>query len=418
MRRTATMMSCVGAAFAWLGCGGGTASQSGAGGGGGQGSEQPVEIFSWWIAPGEAEALQALVDVNKAQYPGDRVFNAAANSDRDARVVLAERLAAHMPPDLFQNNAHLVPQFLIDNPGSLQPLDDIFAARGLATTMLADVVKDVTINGQIYAMPVNIHRENALFYNKAIFAANHLSPPTTLAEFLTVCATLKAAGITPVSTAYEGWILRIMFNSLAMGSMGPDAFNSFMAGGPRDDVALRAAIDVFGTVLDSYINADATSANFGWTNAASEMTDGKAAMFFQGDWAKGYYIQLGATPGVDFGVVGAPGASNLFWYGVDAFCLPVGAPHLQGAKDFLATIGSLAGQVAFNTLKGSTPVRTDVARDQLDSEGRATLDDLQSAKYRTLVVAKDVWDVAMLAFATTHDKDALFQAYVDNPPVM
>ena len=42
---------------------------------------------------------------------------------------------------------------------------------------------------------------------------------------------------------------------LAMGSMGADAFNAYMAGGPRDDAALSAAIDVFGDVLANYVNA-------------------------------------------------------------------------------------------------------------------------------------------------------------------
>jgi glucose/mannose transport system substrate-binding protein len=361
--------------------------------------------------------LQALVDVDKTQHPTDRIFNAAAASGADARALLKQRLADNLPPDLFQNNVHDLPAFLQANPGSLQPLDSFFSARGFGAAMLPDIINNVTVDGQIYAMPVNIHRENALFYNKQIFADNHLTPPTTIPEFIRVCAMLKTAGITPVATAYQGWILRIMFNSLAMGSMGSDGFHSFMTGGPRDDVALKAAIDVFGNVLDNYSNATASNTNFGWTDAATEVSDGKAAMFFHGDWAKGYYVQLGWTPGVDFGVVGAPGASDLFWYGVDAFSLPVGALHPDGAKNFLATIGSTAGQIAFNKLKGSTPILPGVPRDQLDSEGRATLDDLQNAKYRTLVVGKDVWDSAMLAFATTRDKDALFQVYVDNPPV-
>jgi len=223
--------------------------------------------------------------------------------------------------------------------------------------------------------------------------------------------------VTPVATGYQGWIMRIMFNTLAMGSMGADAYHSFMTGGPRDDVALKTAIDVFGDVLDNYINADASTADFGWTNAAEAVFEGKAAMFIHGDWAKGYYVQLGWTPGIDFGVLGAPDASNLFWYGVDSFSLPVGAPNKTGADDFLATIGSLEGQVAFNKLKGSTPIRPDVPRAQLDSEGRATLDDFQNADYRIAVVNKDEWDVAMLEFAMTRDKDALFQAYVDHPPV-
>lgn len=376
-----------------------------------------VEIFSWWVAPGEAEALQALMDVNKAQHPADRVFNAAIASGDQAREKLAERLAAGDPPDLFQQNAHDIPAFLLKNPNSLQPLDSLFAEQGLDTAVTPDVLEHVTYDGKIYAMPVNIHRENALFYNKQIFSDHHLNPPTTLPELLSVCEALKADGVTPIATSYQGWILRIFFNSLAMGSMGAEAYHDFMSGGARDDAALKGAIDLFSDVLDNYVNEDAGNADFGWTSAAEAVFDGKAAMFLHGDWAKGYYVQLGWTPGIDFGVLGAPGASNLFWYGVDTFSLPVGAPNPAGANDFLTTIGSLEGQVAFNKLKGSTPVRPDVPRAQLDSEGRVTLDEFQNADYRMAVVNKDAWDTAFLEFATSRDKDALFQAYVNDPPV-
>jgi glucose/mannose transport system substrate-binding protein len=380
-------------------------------------TETTIELFSWWIAPGEAEALQALIDLNKTNHPNERIFNAGAVSGMNARDLLAQRLADNNPPDLFQQNAHDLRTFHAANPGVLTPLDDFFASQGLNAAMLGDIISNMTVDGHIYSMPVNIHRENTLFYNKQIFAAHNLQPPTTIAELMQVCATLKAAGVTPIATAHQGWILRIMFNTLAMGSMGADKFHAYMTGGPRDDAALNAAIDVFGNVLANYVNASASGASFGWTEAAGEVAAGRAAMFLHGDWAKGYYLQQGWTPGVDFGVVGAPGASNMFWYGVDTFSLPVGAPHAAAARDFLATVGSIAGQVAFNKLKGSSPIRTDVPLSQLDPEGRATLMDLMNANFRMLVVNHDAWDTAMVAFAQTGDKAALFQAYVDNPPV-
>jgi glucose/mannose transport system substrate-binding protein len=406
---------------------GGTGGVSGGGGqsGGGQSGEQLIEIFSWWIAPGEAEALQALVDTDKVTYPQDRIVNSAADTHVDERAALAARIDNGTPPDLFQQGAQDIKSFIASrttNP--LAPLDEFMSSQGLDDTkMLPEIIKNVTVDGHIYAMPVNIHRENALFYNKQIFTDHHLTPPTTVAEFLSVCQALKAAGITPVSTINQGWILRIMFNSLAMGSMGPDAFNAFMTTATgRDDAALVAAIDLFATVLDNYVNlTDAANPAYGWTDGAASVTGSKAAMFFHGDWAKGYYEQLGFTPGVDFGVVGAPGASKVFWYGVDTFSMPLLAPHPVGARHFLATIASKAGQVAFNKLKGSTPMRSDVDPAQLDSEGRNTLNDLQTATYRLPVVSKDAWDNAMLAFAQSArgqaDKDALFQVYVENPPV-
>lgn len=413
-----------------MGCGGGSAQTGGTGstvgaggmaaGTGGAGGGSPtgqVEMFSWWTAPGEAEALQALVALNKVNHPLDRVFNAAAMSGADARALLATRLTADDPPDLFQLNAADLSAFITDHPGALAPLDSFMLAQHFTTTILSDAMSRVTVGGSVYAMPVNMHRENALFYNKQIFKDHNLLPPTTIAEFLSVCATLKAAGITPVSTAYQGWILRIMFNSLAMGSMGADAFHDFMAGGTGHDAELMAAIDLQDMVLANYIDATkASGATFGWTEAATEVKEGRAAMFFHGDWAKGYYVQLGSTPGVDFGVVGPPGASDVFWYGIDLFALPAHAKNPTGARNFLATVGSVEGQIAFNKLKGSSPIRTDVDVTKLDSEGRSTLNDLMTAKYRMQVVNLDGWDAGHLALAMTHDKAALAEVYKTMPP--
>jgi glucose/mannose transport system substrate-binding protein len=399
---------------------------TGAGGAGGATTEKRVEIFSWWVAPGEAEALQALVDVNKTRNPNDRIFNAAAANHDTARALLATRLTPpNQPPDLFQQGAADLGAFVAANPGKLTRLNEFFAAQGLTSpTVFQEVLDNITVGTDILAMPVNIHRENSLFYNKQIFAANNLTPPTTIPELLAVCATLKAAGITPLATGSEGWILRIMFNSLAMGSMGSQPFHDFMtkSGGVTSHAAaLKTAIDVFANVLNNYTNITDFTPDFGWTQAADVVHSGQAAMYFHGDWAKGYYVQLGWTPGIDFGVVGAPGASDTFWYGVDTFSLPVGALDVPGAMDFLTTIASIDGQVAFNKLKGSSPVRSDVPANRLDAEGQKTQADLLNAAIRQPVIGKDAYDNAMLAFAQSPraqaDKDTLYNVYVTSPPM-
>lgn len=387
----------------------------GEGGGGGSATKQ-VEIYSWWIAPGEAEALQALIDVHQDKNPEDRIFNAAKDSGAETRAELQAKIDEGSPPDLFQGNAADIPAFVAANPGALEPLDTFLSDEGLDKAIIAEILKDVTVDGNVYAMPVNIHRENALFYNKELFDANNLTPPTTIEEFLAACATLKAAGVTPVATGFQGWILRIMFNSIAMGTMGADAFHDYMSGGTGHEAQFAEAVDVMGTVLSDYINADASTDGFGWTQAADAVKSGEAAMFFHGDWAKGYFVQYDWTPGVDFGVVGAPGAADMFWYGVDTFSMPKGGPNPDGAWRFLSTVGSKAGQVAFNKLKGSTPIRLDVTKSDLDVEGQKTLADLNDAAFRMRVVGKGAWDDAWLAFAKDGDKDALIKVYTDNPP--
>ncbi|MEO6599470.1 MAG: ABC transporter substrate-binding protein [Polyangiaceae bacterium] len=376
-----------------------------------------VELFSWWTAPGEGEALQALIATHRQTHPHARLFNAAAASGSRAQALLAERLKGPHPPDLFQKNAHDVPEFLRENPGALEPLDELFHELQLEQVVYPEVLANLRLGGHYYSMPVNIHRENALFYNARLFAEHGLAPPSTFSELMQVCKKLKAAGVTPIATADQGWILRVMFNSIAMGKMGAAHFHAYFMGQlPADDAELRDAISTFGDILAQYTNVDAKEEDFGWTNAAQAVYNGDAAMFFHGDWAKGYFTQLGWVPGVDFGVVGAPGASEVFLYGVDVFAVPKGALNERGAREFLTTVASPAGQIAFNTIKGSSPIRRDIPSSALDTLGRATVADLQNAKIRMLIPSRPGWDEALQQFAKDGDVSAVMRTFIALPP--
>jgi glucose/mannose transport system substrate-binding protein len=377
-----------------------------------------VELFSWWTAPGEAEALNSLISVHQRAHLEARMFNAAAASGTSARDVLSRRIAHGDPPDLFQLNAHDVARFLERNPGKLQPLDEMFDRLKLREVFYPEVINDVKLGNNILSMPVNMHRENALFYNVKLFADNGLEPPTTLAELRSTCEKFRANGITPIATSHQGWILRIMFSSLAMGVMGAESYHETFTGRKTVDPSeLGKAVALLAEILDKYSNVDAGEDGFGWTNAVQTVFTGEAAMLFHGDWAKGYFIQLGFIPGQDFGVVGAPGAADLFLYGVDVFAMPTGGINEKGALDFLATVASAQGQVAFNTLKGSSPVRTDLNVGQLDPLARRTVNDLRTAKIRMLVHTREQWDDAFNEFAKDRRQDKLLRVLVDYPPL-
>jgi glucose/mannose transport system substrate-binding protein len=396
---------------------GGNAGSAGTSGGGGQTSQQ-VEIISWWTTPGTAEALQAVVDVYKADHPDGRIYNAAAADGTTARAILDQRLTDSDPPDIAQYNANNLGALLADHPGALASLDTLIDDLAIRDKIVPEVLANVTIGGKIVAMPVNVHRENAVFYNKQIFEDNNLTPPTTFEEFLTVCETLKAAGVTPIATSYRGWIQRIMFNTIVMGKLGTPQFVKLIEGTLAfDDPTVTAAVDDYTMILENYINADAGGADFSWTQAADAVFNGDAAMLIHGDWAKGYFDQAGWTPGTDFGVFGAPGASNMFWYGVDVFAMMADAPNEQGALDFLTSVASIEGQVAFNSIKGSSPMRLDVPSADLDEVGADTLNDLKNADVRMLVQTGDVWDTALGVYAVDRDRAALATAFAATFPL-
>jgi glucose/mannose transport system substrate-binding protein len=380
-------------------------------------AEVQVELFSWWIALSEADALQTLIDLHTAEYPKEKIVNAAVESGAKAKEILAQRLDADQPPDIYQENAYNIGAFLEKNPGGLVSLSDFFAAEGLLDVVVPEVIENVTFDGEIMAMPVNIHRENALIYNKKLFADLDLEVPKTLEELLAVCEALKAEGITPIAASHQGWILRMIFNALASASMGPAAYKGFFLGDDEiDEAAMRGAFDLLDDILTNYVNDSASDPDFGWTDAADLLLEEKAAMFIHGDWAKGYLQGLGWEPGVGFGVVGMPGASDFFLYGVDVFALLTGGPEPEASKHFLRTVASKAGQTAFNKLKGSSPIRFDVDADELDPVAQATLEDLKNAKLRMLTRSRAEWDMALAAFAVDRNQDALLAAYVDNPP--
>jgi glucose/mannose transport system substrate-binding protein len=203
--------------------------------------------------------------------------------------------------------------------------------------------------------------------------------------------------------------------------MGAETFDAFIEGDiTAQDADVQAmiasTIDTFDKVITDYVDVERSTADdYDWSSAAQDLHDGKAAMLFHGDWAKGYLVHLGWTPGLDFGVLGPPGAEDLFIYGADMFGLPTAAPHPELAKNFLEVVASPEGQVAFNSFKGSTPMRTDV-RDQLDEPGKLSLDRLMSAKVVRPGHGTAAWDSGVETFAKDHDKEAFLQVYIDNPP--
>lgn len=379
-------------------------------------TERMLELFSWWTAPGEAEAFQRLVDTHKARFPSSRLFNAAAASGVKAKLILKQRLIHRQQPDLFQENAHDLNIYVHEHPGSILALDDMFDALRLRAVIFPEVISDLTVDGHIYSMPVNLHRENSMLYNRRLFQLHGIAVPRNLTELKKSCEAFKTLGVTPIATSHQGWIQRIMFNSIVAAHMGIAHYRDYFTGKlPAEDPALRDSIRYLDDLLTNYTNSDAGEEGFGWMNAAQTVLDGDAAMYFHGDWAKGYLAQFGGATSEEIGVVVAPGTQGLFLYNIDVFAIPSQAPNEAGAKAFLVTIASGAAQAAFNRIKGSSPIRSDAPIEQLDAIGQATMRDLRDAKVRMLLRSGDGWDDALGRFAKDRDAEELYHAYVSHP---
>jgi glucose/mannose transport system substrate-binding protein len=341
-----------------------------------------VEIFSWWTAEGEKPALDAMLKVYTDKHPNTEVINAAQTGSENAQDLLERRLTEGNPPDTFQA---LVGTDLMrwvtrgttgDATSIMEPIDFIAESEGWSGKFGDAVLQAMTLNGHLYGVPVDMERNNALFYNKQIFADNGLQPPTTLDELFTVCAALKAKGITPIALgSIESWTLgEIMWHGLLIAEGGPEYYMSFFQGNEHpDDPQVKNALTKLGQMLD-YTNADASTLQ--WDEAVNLMYEGKAAMTIMGDWTKGYLTGKGWEAGNQFDEVPTPGTGDVLVFDADVFGLPKGAPDRDAVIELLKTFGSTEGQTAFNKIKGAVPARIDAPTEGFDSISQRTIDDI------------------------------------------
>jgi glucose/mannose transport system substrate-binding protein len=341
--------------------------------------EKKLEIFSWWTAGGEADGLEQMFKIYNQKYPDIEIVNAtvAGGAGQNARAVLATRMQGGNPPDSFQVHAG---HELIDSwvaAGKMEPITFILKENNWMDDYPKGVIDIISHKGEVYSIPVNIHRSNVLWYNMKIFSDNNLTPPKTIDDFFDVAEKLAAKGITPLALGDNGiWAATHLLESVLCGVLGPDNYKGLWTGATAwDSAETKNALTVFTKMLD-YVNSD--HAALSWDNAAQYVLDGTCAMTIMGDWAQGYFTAKGAKVNQEYGWAPSPGNDGIFMMLSDSFGLPKGAPHRDAAIKWLTVCASKEGQDAFNPLKGSIPARVDGDKNLYDPYLQAAMEDFKN----------------------------------------
>jgi glucose/mannose transport system substrate-binding protein len=313
-------------------------------------------VGSWWTAGGEAEGLAGMFKIYKAKYPNVEIVNAtvAGGAGSNFQAALKPRLIGGVPPDTFQLHAGLEVEGYSPEQ-YLEPLDDIYASEGLETAFPKDLLTLLKYKDHYWGVPVNIHRANVMWYNKALLEANNLMPPTTWDEFFAMCDTLKAKGVICYGLGNNGgWEAPHAMEVVLAGTCGAEKYRGLWTGAtPWSDACVTQALETFKKML-SYANTDYPALD--WAGGAQLIVDGKAATFIMGDWANGYFTSKNFT---GYGWAPPPGNKGTFVALSDSFALTKKAPNPDNAKNWLKVCGSKEGQEAFNPQKGSICARTD-----------------------------------------------------------
>jgi glucose/mannose transport system substrate-binding protein len=361
-----------------------------------------VLIYHDWSSPSEVAGLTVLRQAFEAK--GHQWKDLAIPHDSGSNVSLINMVTGGNPPNIF----------LEANPGIYRdlaakglafPLDEEFAAIGAIAQFPDAVRRSITIDGKILKVPVGVHIDGMLYYNKKVAAAAGVDPAswTSLDDFFAAFDAIKAKGFIPLALGAEKWQVAYLFHALMASETGGAIYERVYGAKPdRSALDSPAMRQVLKRLRQMQAHVDAGAAGRKWNDATNLVITGKALLQIHGDWMKGEFRKAGAKLGEDYGCLNIPGAKGVV-VTVDSWGLLGGVADDKKAAelDFASIVVDPLIQARFAAAKGSSPVRLDAPSEGLDACNAVVHDDLAKPEMQHLnpnsVTDADwktgIWDV-------------------------
>ena len=374
-----------------------------------------VEVLHYWTSGGEAKSVAELKKIMQGKGHTWKDFAVAGGGGDNAATVLKSRVVSGNPPAAAQIKGPAIQEWASE--GVLANLDATAKAEkwdDLLPKVVADVMK---FKGNYVAAPVNVHRVNWMWANKAVLdKAGVKSTPKTWDEFFKAAEAVKKIGLIPVAHGGQNWQDFTVFESVVLGVGGAKFYTDALV--KLDPKALNSAtmtksLETFRKVK-SYI--DPASPGRDWNLATAMVIQEKAAFQFMGDWAKGEFSAAGKVPGKDYICAAAPGTANAYTFNVDSFAMfklkDAGAQKAQA--DLAASIMGTEFQEVFNLNKGSIPVRLNMSMAKFDDCAKLSAKDFVDTAKSGGLVPSVAHGMAIKPAAEGAIKDAVSQFWNDD----
>ena len=311
-----------------------------------------AEVGHWWHKGGDAKALEAIIE--RFETMGGTWFDAAEADFYSTRESVVSRLAKGYPPTAIQWNAGIeIIEFA--QLGLINPITDPTQLKRLRQHYYPSVLEQVTVDDNVIAVPINVHNESWMWVSEPAFAQAKVSPPSLFSDIDRIAGALRQAGVVPLAVGSEAWQQRLVFMNVLLSLIGRDGFDQLFE--TADVTYLDSA--AFASVVEVFTALSAHSQSFGdgsWSEQVAAVHRGEAAMLFMGDWAKGEFISLGGTLGVDFNCHIAPGVQQMLPV-IDVFMLGGSdkQTELDAQRVLVEALLDKSSVTEFNRLKGSIP---------------------------------------------------------------
>lgn len=341
-------------------------------------AQEQVEVLHWWTSGGEAAALNVLKEDLQAQGIGWLDMPVAGGGGEGAMTVLRARVTAGSPPTAVQMLGFDILDWAAE--GALGNLDEVAAAEGWDAVVPAALQQFAKYDGHWVSAPVNVHSTNWVWANKAILDELGIAQPTTWEEFVAALQAAKDAGYTALAHGGQPWQDATVFDSIVVGAGGPEFYKRAFIDLDQEALNSPEMVEAFRRMETLRGFVDENFSGRDWNLASAMVINTEAAFQIMGDWAKGEFLRAEQVPGTDFLCFRVPGSEGTVTFNADQFAMfKVNEGAVAAQHQMASAIMSPEFQIAFNTVKGSVPARTDVPGDEFDACGVQGMADLAAA---------------------------------------
>jgi raffinose/stachyose/melibiose transport system substrate-binding protein len=279
-------------------CGGQGPTQAGAGGGGATTGGGGAGKATYWylsVEPNEGVRRRAVERFNKAN-PSTQIATTTLQNDAFKTKIKTAIGAGEAPTVIWGWGGGGLKSYV--QAGAVDDLTSWFDQNpAIKDRLFPSAFGAATVDGKIYALPVECVTPIVFFYNKKLFEKVGAQPPQEWGDIMDLVKKFNAAGIAPFSLGGQSrWTNMMWLEFLFDRIGGPEVFQAIYDG-EKDAWNNPAAIDGL-TKMQELIKANGFVKGFSSITADSNadqalLYTGKAAMMVHGGWTYGSMKQDG-----------------------------------------------------------------------------------------------------------------------------
>lgn len=330
---------------------------------------------------------EELVKMWNDKHPDMPIQHSIINHE-DFKQAIRAYVVAEPAPDVLTWNGGERARFFISK-GLIADISDIWKSEGFDKSFAPAFTALGTVNDKQYFLSTNYYWW-ALYFRPSILKANNITPPETWENLLAACDSLSKAGITPITIGTkQPWTAAAWFDYVNMRVNGPDFHIGLMSLTEKyTDERVKKTMTTMKQLFDHKCFNTDSAANL-WQDAVTPLAQGKAAMYLMGGFITDTYNLIPAdTKGydkADLDFVRFPIIDPKVKIGEDAptdgYFIPTNGANVEGAKKFLAFLGSKEiVQKGVDEL-GRLPVRTDTDNSKFTDAQKKGIKLIQAADY-------------------------------------